>query len=150
MQFGHNDVSPINDPTRARGTMRGAGDESTAIENQMTGEREEVHTYGWYLRRMIEDARKKGVSVVVCSPVPRNAWKDSAVTRNVDYRTWADAAAKTSGAVFMDLNELVAVRYDRLGQSAVAAFFPTDDTHTSRAGAELTAGAAAAGLEALP
>ena len=150
MQFGHNDVSPINDPTRARGTLPGAGDESTAIENQMTGEREDVHTYGWYLRRMIADARKKGVTVIVCSPVPRNTWKDGTVVRNESYRGWAEAAAQAGGAAFVDLNGLVAARYDALGRSAVAPFFPGDDTHTSRAGAELTAATVAAALKSMP
>jgi lysophospholipase L1-like esterase len=141
VQFGHNDASPINDPTRARGSLPGNGDDTTAIDNQMTGEREEVHAYGWYLRRIVDDAKKKNVSVVVCSPVPRNVWKDGAVVRNVDYRAWAEQAAKASGASFVDLNALVAARYDALGRSAVAPFFPADDTHTSRAGAELTASA---------
>jgi len=150
MQFGHNDVSPINDPTRARGTLPGAGDETTTIENQMTGEREDVHTYGWYLRKIVGEAKKKGVAVIVCSPVPRNAWKDGTVARNESYRGWAEQAAKAGGAMFVDLNGLVAARYDALGRAAVAPFFPSDDTHTSRAGAELTAAIAAAGLQAIP
>src|SRR6185295_560445 len=49
MQFGHNDASAVNDPTRARGTLPGTAGETAAIDNQMTGEREDVHTYGWYL-----------------------------------------------------------------------------------------------------
>jgi lysophospholipase L1-like esterase len=150
MQFGHNDASAVNDPTRARGTLPGAGNEMSVIDNQMTGEREEVHSYGWYLRRMIGDAQKKQVSVVVCSPVPRNAWKDGTVVRSETYRPWAEQVAKASGAGFVDLNGLVAVRYEALGRSAVAPFFPADDTHTSRAGAEVTAATAAAALEATP
>jgi hypothetical protein len=122
----------------------------TTIDNQMTGEREDVHTYGWYLRRMIGDAQKKGVTVVVCSPVPRNAWKDTAVVRSETYRPWAEQVAKGSAAGFIDLNGLVASRYESLGRSAVAAFFPVDDTHTSRSGAEFTAAVAAAALKALP
>ena len=150
LQFGHNDASAINDPTRARGTLPGTGDETTAIDNQMTGEREDVHTYGWYLRRMIGDAQKKGASVVVCSPVPRHVWKDATIVRSDTYRPWAEQVAKASGAAFVDLNGLVAARYDALGRAAVAPFFPSDDTHTSRAGAELTAATAAAALAALP
>jgi lysophospholipase L1-like esterase len=150
LQFGHNDASATNDPTRARGTLPGTGDEATTIDNQMTGEREDVHTYGWYLRRMIGEAQKKGASVVVCSPVPRHAWKDATVVRSDTYRPWAEQVAKASGAGFVDLNGLVAARYDALGRAAVAPFFPSDDTHTSRAGAELTAETAASALAALP
>jgi lysophospholipase L1-like esterase len=150
MQFGHNDASAVNDPTRARGTLPGIGGDTTIIANQMTGEREEVHTYGWYLRRMIEDARKKSVSVIVCSPVPRNAWNGAAVARSETYRPWAEQVAKAAGAGFVDLNDLVGTRYETLGRSAVAPFFPGDDTHTSRAGAELTAAVFAAALKTLP
>jgi len=150
MQFGHNDASPINDPTRARGTLPGAGDESSSIDNQMTGEHEDVHTYGWYLRRMIDEARKKGASVIVCSPVPRNQWNGTAVVRNQTYRTWAEQAAKAGGAAFIDLNGLVAARYDAAGRTAVTLFFPGDDTHTSRPGAEFTAAVAATALQAIP
>jgi lysophospholipase L1-like esterase len=150
MQFGHNDASPINDPTRARGTLPGAGEESSTIDNQMTGEREDVHTYGWYLRRMIDDARKKGASVIVCSPVPRNQWNGSAVVRSQTYRNWAEQAAQAGGAAFIDLNGLVAARYDAAGRTDVTSFFPADDTHTSRLGAELTAGVAATALQAIP
>jgi lysophospholipase L1-like esterase len=150
VQFGHNDASPINDPTRARGTLQGPGDYTETIDNQMTGEREEVHSYGWYLRRIVADARNKGASVVVCSPVPRNAWTGAAVVRSETYRRWAEQSAQASGAAFVDLNDLVAVRYEALGRDAVAAFFPADDTHTSRAGAELTALTLATALQALP
>jgi len=150
MQFGHNDASAVNDPTRARGTLRGVDDEATTIDNQMTGDREEVHTYGWYLRRMIAEAKQKGASVVVCSPVPRNVWTGEKVVRQLDYRAWAEQAAGAGGAYFVDLNALVAARYDGLGRDAVTPLFPTDDTHTSREGARLTAAAAAAALGALP
>jgi hypothetical protein len=98
---------------------------------------------------MIEEARKKGVTVVVCSPVPRNAWKDGVAVRSVTYRVWAEQVSKAAGVAFVDLNDLVARRYDALGRSAVGAFFPGDDTHTSRAGAELTATVVAAALDAL-
>ena len=150
MQFGHNDASAVNDPTRARGTLPGTAGETSTIDNQMTGEREDVHTYGWYLKRMIADAQKKGATVIVCSPVPRNVWKDAAVTRSDTYRPWAAQIAKETGAAFVDLNGLVAARYDALGRSAVAPFFPSDDTHTSRAGAELTASVAADALARIP
>src|SRR5581483_10165911 len=37
MQFGHNDSSPINDNSRARGTLKGNGDETQEIDNMLTG-----------------------------------------------------------------------------------------------------------------
>jgi len=150
IQFGHNDASAVNDPTRARGSLQGTGDQTETIDNQMTGEREDVHTYGWYLRRLVSDARSKGASVVLCSPVPRNAWKGAMVVRSTTYRPWAEETAKAAGAAFIDLNDLVAVRYEALGHDKVTPFFPSDDTHTARAGAELTALTVASALGDLP
>jgi pectinesterase len=138
MQFGHNDESPLNDPTRARGSIRGDDEETVEIYNQMTGEPETVHTYGWYLRRMISEARAKGVHVIVCSPVPRNRWKGGRIQRTQDYPELAHKVAAATGARFLDLNELVARRYQELGVDAVRKFFPGDNTHTTREGAELT------------
>ena len=42
------------------------------IDNLMTKRHEVVHTYGWYLRRYVADARAKGAIPVIASHVPRN------------------------------------------------------------------------------
>ncbi|WP_315817760.1 SGNH/GDSL hydrolase family protein [Paraflavitalea speifideaquila] len=39
MQFGHNDASPLDDTARARGTIKGIGDESKEIYNPITKNR---------------------------------------------------------------------------------------------------------------
>ena len=80
MQFGHNDGGPLDDTSRARGTIPGIGEETREIENPITKRREVVHTYGWYLRKYIVDARAKGATPVVCSLVPRDleGWQDRA------------------------------------------------------------------------
>lgn len=140
MQFGHNDNGPLNDTTRARGTIRGTGDETETIDNQLTHERETVGTYGSYLRRYIRDAKAAGATPIVCTLVPRKIWKDGKMVRaNDSYATWAREVAAQEGVRCIDLNELVAARYDELGQTAVDALFADEHTHTSRAGAELNA-----------
>jgi lysophospholipase L1-like esterase len=149
MQFGHNDTSPMNDPTRARGSLAGIGTDSQAIDNQMTGEPEVVHTYGWYLDRFISDARAKGASVVVCSAVPRRVWEGMHIVRGTDNAPSAKAAAERAGVGFIDLNARVASRYDLRGAQAVARFFPSDNTHTNRAGAEVIAAIVVEGLRDL-
>jgi lysophospholipase L1-like esterase len=149
MQFGHNDASVVNNPTRARGSLPGTGGETEAIVNLMTGEPEVVHTYGWYMHQMIAAAKAKGVRVVVCSPVPRNAWTGGKAVRSRDYQRWAADVAAKSGAAFVDLAERIGQRYDELGPERVKRFFPVDDTHTNREGAELSAAEAAAALAAL-
>lgn len=140
MQFGHNDAGPLNDTTRARGTLRGIGDETETIENQLTGEREVVGTYGSYLRRYVREAKAAGATPIVCTPVPRKGWRDDRIVRADDsYAGWAREVAQQEGVACIDLNELVATRYDGLGPRIVEEFFADERTHTSRAGAELTA-----------
>jgi lysophospholipase L1-like esterase len=153
MQFGHNDAAPLNDDKRARGTIRGTGGESEAIDNILTKQPEVVHTYGWYLRHYIREARAAGVTPVVCSPVPRRTWQDDGkIARSTadGYAAWARQVAEEEGVAFIDLNDLVATRYEELGPEPVKALFADAHTHTSRAGAELNAGIVANALRKLP
>jgi hypothetical protein len=60
MQFGHNDAGPLDDTARARGTIRGIGEESSEIYNPIMKKQEVVHTYGWYMRKYINDTKAKG------------------------------------------------------------------------------------------
>jgi lysophospholipase L1-like esterase len=150
MQFGHNDGGGLNDP-RNRALIKGNGDETQEV-TLADGTRETVHSYGWYLRRYIADAKAKGAIAVVLSPVPRNLWRDGKVNRAAgDYGKWAREAAEAGGALFVDLNELVAQRCEAEGQAKVAAeyFGETDHTHTTPAGATVTAEELATALRGL-
>lgn len=150
MQFGHNDNGPLDDTARARGTIAGTGVETKDIDNPITKRRETVHTYGWYLRRFIADARAKGATPIVCSPVPRKTWRDGKIARPETYPKWAAEVAAAEGVAFIDLHELIAQRYDALGTAAVDSLFADEHTHTSRAGAELNAEIVTAALKSLP
>jgi len=57
IQFGHNDAGAINDDRRARGSIPSLGEETQEIDNQMTGRHEVVHTFGWYMRKMINETK---------------------------------------------------------------------------------------------
>jgi lysophospholipase L1-like esterase len=150
MQFGHNDSGPLDDAARARGTLRGTGEESREIDNPITHQHEVVHTYGWYLRRFIRDAKARGATPVMCSLVPRKIWKDGKIVRNKDtYAGWAEEVAHREGVGFVDLNEAIAARYDAMGPAAVEPLFGDEHTHTSRAGAELNADCVVEGLKGL-
>lgn len=150
MQFGHNDSGPLDDPSRARGTLPGVGDESKEVFNPITQKQEVVHTYGWYMRRYVSDTLAKGAIPIVCSPIPRKIWKDGKVVRNADnYGGWAKQVASEFHVDFIDLNEIIARRYDALGPEAVEALFADPHTHTSLAGAKLNAEAVVSGLQAL-
>jgi lysophospholipase L1-like esterase len=153
LQFGHNDASPPNDTSRARGTIRGSGDQTEEIDNQLTGKHETVHTYGWYIRKFIADARAKGAAAIVCSPMPRNNWAEGKVIRATeDYARWASEAAKAEGSDFIDLNELIARQYEQMGRDNVTSLcFPAAEerTHTSAYGARLNATCVVDGIKAL-
>jgi lysophospholipase L1-like esterase len=140
MQFGHNDSSPLDDAARARGTIKGIGNESKEIYNPIMKKQEVVYTYGWYMRKYITEAKAKGAIPIVCSPIPRNEWKDGKVIRSGDsYGKWAQDVAKAEGVYFIDLNNLVAAKYEELGAEKVKPFFPADHTHTNLDGAKINA-----------
>lgn len=140
MQFGHNDAGPLDDTARARGTIRGIGSESKEIYNPIMKKQEVVYTFGYYMRKYIRDAKGKGAIAIVCSPIPRNSWREGKVGRSKEsYAGWSEQIAKEEGAYFIDLNDLVATRYEQIGAEAVKAFFPADQTHTDMNGAKLNA-----------
>lgn len=140
MQFGHNDGGPLDDTARARGTIRGIGEEVKEIFNPKTQKQETVYTYGWYMRKYIRDAKAKGAIPIVCSPIPRNQWKEGKVVRSTEsYSGWAEQVAKEEGAPFINLNDIVAAKYEEMGTDAVKLFFPVDHTHTNKEGAQLNA-----------
>lgn len=148
MQFGHNDGGAINDDSRARGSIKGTGEETQEIDNLLTKKHEMVHSYGWYLRRYVADTRAKGATPIICSPVPRKIWKDGKISRD-QYGRWAEEVAKAEKAAFIDLNEIIARQYEALGAEKVEPLFADEHTHTSLAGAEINAASVIAGLKAL-
>ncbi len=150
LQFGHNDSSAINDASRARGVIRSLGEEVEQIDNLLTKQPETVHTYGWYMRKMIADVKAKGATPIVLSITVRNAWKDGKVDR-VDgpWREFSRQIAATAGIAYIDLTRLIADEYQSLGQDKVKEFFPRDGTHTGLAGADLNASLVVAGLKGM-
>lgn len=151
IQFGHNDAGEINDDKRARGTIRGVGDETQEIDNILTGKHEVVHTFGWYLKKYIKDAKSKGATPIVLSLVARNRWENGRVIRASDsYAKWAEESAKAEGAFYIDLNDIVATHYEELGPEKVKNdLFMEDHTHTTLEGAKLNARYVVEGLASL-
>lgn len=146
IMFGHNDTAN-SDNYPDRTTINGSGDESLQLGFHAT--LKTVHTYGWYLRQYVKDAKAKGATVIICSPVPRNTWIDGKIKRGFDgYAQWAADAAKASGALFIDLNTLASDRYDAMGQQKAATYF-NDNQHTKKIGARVNAECVAEGLKQL-
>lgn len=151
MQFGHNDGGKINDDSRARGTIRGTGEEIEEIDNILTKKHEVVHSYGWYMRKYVNDTVAKGGIPIVCSLIPRKQWDaHGKIIRSTEsYGKWAREVAEQTKARFIDLNELIALKYEELGAEAVDPLFADPHTHTSVEGAKLNASCVVAGLKLL-
>jgi lysophospholipase L1-like esterase len=150
IQFGINDPGAINDTSRARGSVPGTGEETQEIDNLLTKKHEVVHTYGWYLRKMISDTKAKGATPILLGLTIRNVWKDGKVERAYGrYNQWAAEVAKTAGVPFLNVTGLVADQFEAMGEEKVKAIYIQDHTHFSLVGADLHAAAVVAGLKAL-
>lgn len=149
-QWGHNDGGKPDEPTRTRSSLPGIGEETVEIDNLILKKHEIVHTYGWYLRKYVADTRAKGATPIICSLIPRKIWKDGKIARNgKDYAGWAQQVAEQEKVGFIDLNNIIADKYDALGEAAVEPLFADPHTHTSAAGAEINAEAVVIGLKKL-
>ncbi len=151
MQFGHNDSSPLDDIARARGTIKGIGMESKDTYNPIKKKQEVVYTYGWYMRKFINDIKAKGATPIVCSSIPRNPVKDDQVVLVTDsYAGWAQEVAQAEKVDFIPLNQLIKDKYAGLSAAQVKTYFTEKDhTHTNEEGAKVNAAAVAEGLKAL-
>ncbi|HMP82297.1 MAG TPA: rhamnogalacturonan acetylesterase [Verrucomicrobiota bacterium] len=153
IQMGHNDASPVVDTNRARGTLPGIGDESKTIYNPVTRKSETVHTYGWYLRKYIADARAKGMMPILCSPVPRLPKQNvtDGMTETNRYAEWSREVAGDANVAFVDLNRLIMNRYVGMTPAEIKASYYTtlDSTHSNLKGAELNAECFVEGLRKL-
>ena len=153
MQFGHNDNGPLNDTLRARGTIKGVGEDSVDIDNLITKVHEVVHSYGWYLRKVVLETKEKGAIPVIITPIPRNDWKDGKIVRTPDsYPKWAMEVARQEKVQFVDLNKKMSDKLDSYGESQVTGWFyySRDHTHTSAEGAVLSASLVVEGIKAMP
>jgi lysophospholipase L1-like esterase len=156
MQFGTNggiiNEAVLSPSARSRGEIHGIGDETQEITNIITKKFEVVHSFGWYEKQMIADVRAKGATAMVASLIPRNSWRDGKTARpGADSAAvWARDAANSVNAPFIDLYEIIARQYDKLGQEKVNALFVAGaGPHTSLAGAQTNAVCVVAGIKAL-
>ena len=153
IQFGHNDIGDIN-VGKARGELKGAGNESKVYLMEKTGKYQVIYTFGWYLRKFIRDAQEKGAIPIVLSHTPRNMWDNGQIIRNTSsFGTWTKAAADATGAYYVDLNKITADKLQEIGYEKglrlVGEYFKRDHTHTSLKGAKLNAESITEGLKAV-
>ena len=148
IQFGMNDGGAV-DQKPWRASLPGLGEETQEVVNG-TGATETVHTFGWYMRKMVEETKKAGGTPIVMSQTVRNIWKEGKVVRGLGhFGEWTKQVAVDEKVAFVDLNTLIAERYDAMGQEGVKKLFLVDPVHTGPDGAEINAELAVAGLKAL-
>ncbi|HSY61167.1 MAG TPA: hypothetical protein VK796_04780, partial [Cytophaga sp.] len=151
MQFGHNEGSrPDTSKAGYRGVLKGTGEDTVQL-TWPDGSIEVVHTYGWYIKKFISDAKAKGATPIVLSMIPRNEFRDGKVLRAAnDYGKWAKESAEQGDTFFIDLNAITADKYDQWGAEKVKQFFPGDHTHTNKEGATINAASVVEGIRQNP
>lgn len=153
MGFGHNEGSKPDTAKKNgdRGVLRGISDDSVTL-NWANKAPEVVHTYGWYFRKFIREAKAKGANPIVVSMIPRREWdKDGKIIlADKDFGLWAKQVAEQENVPFVDVNTITANKYNLLTRDQVFALFGTDHTHTNKAGAEINAQSFVDGLKLQP
>lgn len=157
IQFGHNDGGPVNEDEsvpvsarRARGSIPGLGEETKEIDNIITKKHEIIHTFGWYLRKMIAETKAKGATPIVLDLTIRNVWKDGKIERTSRYSKWSEEVAQAAEVSFYDLSGAVADQFEKMGEEKTKTYYQQDHTHFNLAGADLHAASVVAGLKKLP
>jgi lysophospholipase L1-like esterase len=153
IQMGHNDGGgdPATD-VKARSSVKGIGDETvqyplpkTFTTGPLAGQTTEtVHSYGWYLRKYINDTRAKKATPILLTPTIRNIWAHDSdgnlrIERDMGYRDYEYQIAASENVPVIDMATVEADSLEALGPEQTAALFPIDHTHTSPQGAELAA-----------
>lgn len=151
IQFGHNDVGKYDDPAaKDRPSLHGE-DDATAEVTRLDGKKETVHTFGWYLRKYGNDVKAKGATAIFCSMVPHKDWENGKIVRRESetFVKWTANAARETDAAFINLNESIALDFEKLGAEKVEPLFGDKRTHSTPAGALFNAERVVAGLRAL-
>ena len=166
IQFGHNDICPITDQ-KARGVIPGTKD-TLHVYKLDNGTYEVVYSFGWYLKKFIDDVREKGATPILVSLTPRNEWPGGKVERRDDsYGKWYREVVEETGVEFVDMHNISADFLDKKfavkklsddkekAKAEVAkikekagAYFKKDHTHASKIGAQMNAQSMAKGLRA--
>jgi lysophospholipase L1-like esterase len=163
LQMGHNDGGDLGG-AKPRGDLKGIGDDTQDVAQTTgpyAGKVETIHTFGWYLRKMIDDAKAKGVHPILLTPTIRNIWKapdgspcgaatqatcpaGAHIERNMgSYNDWVRQVAAQEQIPVLELGNIEADKLEALGPEKTAPLFPRDHTHTSPEGADLVAGCVA-------
>jgi lysophospholipase L1-like esterase len=154
LQFGHNDICPITDK-KARGVIPGTADTCHVYKMEEDGSFVVVYSFGWYLKKFIDDVREKGATPILLSLTPRNEWPGGKIERRNDtYGKWYREVVEATGVEFVDVHNISADFLDKKfaskdeakSKAKASKYFNHDHTHTSKLGAQMNARSVAQGL----
>jgi lysophospholipase L1-like esterase len=161
------------------GHLDGMGDETREQPGVNGGPAQTIHTYGWYTRKFVTDAKSKGATPIVSSTTIRNWWenpnakfneaylvsktdaynaKDDRVERGMgrtkiggegEMLVHARQVATEEKVPFIDHANIAADLYEKLGRENTGKWH-SDRTHFSTEGAIVQAELFIAGLRAQP
>ena len=147
IQFGHNDIGPI-DRDKERGVIASAADTCHIYRLQSNGQYKVIYSFGWYLKKFIQDVREKGATPILLSLTPRNEWPGGKIERRNDsYGKWYREVVAETGVEFVDVHNITADALDKIGREGAKEYYNNDHTHTSKRGAMLNAQSVAKGLK---
>ncbi len=149
IQFGHNDGTG-NDITNPNGRpeLGGIGEQSQEV-TRADGKVEVVHTYGWYARKYITEARAKGAIPVMMTSTVYNRWNNGNFGRAGSNVAFARQVAEQEKTPLLDHTNIISDYYQKLGQDAVRPLYNADNLHTTTLGAVANAEMFVAGIKAL-
>ena len=156
LQFGHNDIGNLTDK-KGRAVIASAQDTCHVYQIEGDGHYELIYSFGWYLKKMIDDVREKGATPILLSLTPRNEWPGGRVERRNDsYGRWYREVVEQTGVDFIDVHNISADFLDKKFagkdpekcKQKAAVYFNHDHTHTSYQGALMNARSVARGLKA--
>lgn len=148
IQFGHNDIGGIGDGNE-RGEIASAADTCHVYKSASKGTYELVYSFGWYLKKFIDDVREKGATPVLVSLTPRNEWRNGKIERRNDsYGKWYREVVAETGVEFVDLHNISADWLDSHcgNKQEASVYFNHDHTHSSLKGAQMNIRNLAQGL----
>jgi len=147
-------------------TPPGLGDETVRRGGQPE------HTYGWYMSKMVTDAREKGARVYLLTVTTRNIWTNPKVkfrdatpigplpadydpkqdkiergTGGGKFTQWTKDIGRNLHAPVFDLTNFSADKYEAMGRETVDKLY-SDHNHTYLPGAEIVASSVVSGLKA--
>lgn len=131
IEFGHNDeygITHVNNELVY--TLASTGDETRRAGN------EDIHSYGWYLRRMISDVRNVGGVPILSGRTPANDWNGEFILTEYPFVRWTEDVAKAMGVEFLDHTRFSTRVFQSIGREVSKAYYASGDPiHNNALGA---------------